>query len=89
MDSGAVAAKRAMDDKEEYDYEVTRQTDYKYELGGSPFGTTVARVSRLARALGAAREVPPMRLSRSLGCVTGALWPNCRSEAVVCTQSQR
>jgi hypothetical protein len=31
-------------DKEDYDYEVTRQCDYKYELGVSPFGTPVGRV---------------------------------------------
>ena len=54
-------------DKEEYDYEVTRQSDYKYELGVSPFGTTVARVGRLAQALGAAREVVPLRLQPLFG----------------------
>ena len=29
-------------DKDEYDYETELQCDYKYELGISPFGTTVA-----------------------------------------------
>jgi len=54
-------------DKEEYDYEVTRQSDYKYELGLSPFGTTVAHSVRLARALRSAREVIPERLRPLLG----------------------
>jgi hypothetical protein len=43
---------------------VTRQCDYKYELGVSPFGT---RVGRLAQALRAAREVIPTRLQPLLG----------------------
>ncbi len=54
-------------DKEEYDYEVTRQSDYKYEIGVSPFGTTVARVGRLAQAVRAAREVVPTRLQPFFG----------------------
>jgi len=54
-------------DKEEYDYEVTRQSDYKYELGVSPFGTTVARTGCLAQALRSAREIIPERLQRFLG----------------------
>lgn len=54
-------------DKEEYDYEVTRQSDYKYELGVSPFGITVARSSRLAEALRAAREIIPGRVQPLLG----------------------
>lgn len=54
-------------DKEEYDYEVTRQCDYKYELGVSPFGTTVGRVGRLAQALRAARELVATRLQPLLG----------------------
>lgn len=54
-------------DKEEYDYEVKRQSDSKYELGISPFGTTVARVGRLALALGDAREFVPRRMRPLLG----------------------
>src|SRR5579864_3582059 len=54
-------------DKQEYDYEATRQCDYKYELGVSPFGTTVARAGRLAQALRAAREVVPTHLRPWLG----------------------
>jgi hypothetical protein len=54
-------------DKEEYAYEVTRQSDYKYELGLSPFGTTVAHSARLARALRSAKEVIPERLRPLLG----------------------
>jgi hypothetical protein len=54
-------------DKEEYDYEVTRQCDYRYELGVSPFGTTIGRVGRLAQVLRAARGVIPTRLQPLLG----------------------
>jgi hypothetical protein len=54
-------------DKEEYDYQVIRQSDYKYELGLSPFGTTIAHSPRLANALRAAREVIPERLRPLLG----------------------
>ncbi len=54
-------------DKQEYDYEVTRQCDYKYELGVSPFGTTVGRVGRLAQSLRAVREVISTRLQPLLG----------------------
>jgi hypothetical protein len=54
-------------DKEEYDYEAGRQCDYRYELGVSPFGTTVGRVGRVAQALRAAREIVPARLRPLLG----------------------
>jgi hypothetical protein len=54
-------------DKEEYDYEAGRQSDYRYELGVSPFGTTVGRVGRVAQALRAAREIVPARLRPLLG----------------------
>ena len=53
--------------KEAYDYEVTRQSDYKYELWVSPFGTPVAPVRGLAQALRAAREIVPMRLQPFFG----------------------
>lgn len=54
-------------DKEEYDYEVKRECDYRYEVGVSPFGTTVARVGRLAQALRDARQVVPAHLRPWLG----------------------
>jgi hypothetical protein len=64
-------------DKEEYDYEVKRQCDYKYDVGVSPFGTTVARVSRFAQALRDARELVPTHLRPWLGLrdwgITGEL----------------
>ncbi len=53
-------------DKQEYDYQVTRQSDYMYELGVSPCGTAVARVGR-CHALRAAIEVIPKRLQPFLG----------------------
>jgi hypothetical protein len=62
-----LSAREKWIDKEEYDYQVTRQCDYKYELEVSPFGTTVGRAGRLAEALGAAREVVPTRLRPLLG----------------------
>ena len=54
-------------DKEGYDYEVTRQCDYKFELGVSPFWATFGRVGRLAQALRGARGVVPTRLQPLLG----------------------
>jgi len=62
-----LSAREQWIDKEEYDYEVTRQCDYKYELGVIPFGGTVGPVGRLAQALRAAREVVPTRLQPLLG----------------------
>jgi hypothetical protein len=38
-------------DKDEYDYQTNRLSDYKYELGISLFGTTALTVGRLARAM--------------------------------------
>ena len=54
-------------DKQEYDYQVTRQSDYMYELGVSPCGTTVTRVARFCHALRVATEVIPIRLQALLG----------------------
>jgi hypothetical protein len=54
-------------DKAEYDYQVNRQCDYKYEIGVSPFGTTIGGVGRLGQALQAAREVVPAYLRPLLG----------------------
>lgn len=62
-----LSAREQWVDKEEYDYQATRQSDYKYELGLSPFGTTVAHSARLAHALRAGREVIPERLRPLLG----------------------
>jgi hypothetical protein len=50
-------------DKEEYDYEVARQCDYKYEVGVSPFGT----FARPVQTLRAVREVIPTRVQPLLG----------------------
>lgn len=54
-------------DKQEYDYQVTRQCDYKYELGVSPFGSTVAHVGRLTHALRSGRKAIPERLQPLFG----------------------
>jgi hypothetical protein len=62
-----LSAKEQWIDKEEYDYQVTRQCDYKYELGVSPFWTTVGRVGRVAQAVRATRELVPTRLQPLLG----------------------
>lgn len=55
-------------DKDEYDYEINLQCDYKYELGVSPFGTSVASpVGRWTEILRVAREHVPGRLRPLLG----------------------
>jgi len=54
-------------DKNEYDYQLARQCDYRYEIGVSPFWTTVHLGGRLAKALRAAREIVPTRLQPLLG----------------------
>jgi len=55
-------------DKDEYDYQMNRQSDYKYELGISPFGTTVAPpVGRWTQTLRSARERIPVHLRPLLG----------------------
>jgi len=53
-------------DKEEYDYEVTRQTDYKYEQGEVRLGLLLPV---LAAWLG-----PWALQERSLPCVSAVLW---------------
>jgi hypothetical protein len=55
-------------DKDEYDYEIKLQCDYKYELGISPFGSSVASpAGRGTESLRAAREHVPGRLRPLLG----------------------
>ena len=54
-------------DKEEYDYQITRQCDHLYELGVSPFGTTLGRVGTLVRTMHDARELVPHGLRPLLG----------------------
>jgi hypothetical protein len=55
-------------DKDEYDYEVGLQYDYKYELGISPFGSSIASPdSRWTRILRTARERVPRHLRPLLG----------------------
>lgn len=55
-------------DKDEYDYEIDLQCDYKYELGVSPFGTSVASpVGRWTEILRVAREHVPGHLRPLLG----------------------
>jgi hypothetical protein len=55
-------------DKDEYDYQLNLQCDYKYELGISPFGISVASpASRWTQILRAARERVPEHLRPLLG----------------------
>jgi hypothetical protein len=54
-------------DKDEYDYQKNRLSDYKYELGISSFGNVASKVGRLTKAMKAAREAVPARLRRILG----------------------
>jgi hypothetical protein len=55
-------------DEYDYDYEVNLQSDYRYELGISPFGTTVAPpVGRWTQILRASRERVPEPLRPLLG----------------------
>jgi hypothetical protein len=54
-------------DKDEYDYQVNLQSDYRYELGISPFGTAAAPVGRWTQTLRAARERVPLHLRPLLG----------------------
>lgn len=54
-------------DKDEYDYQETRVSDYKYEIEISPFETVVHRTSRLTQALRAVRATVPAHLRTALG----------------------
>jgi hypothetical protein len=54
-------------DKDEYDYQANLLSDYKYELGISPFGTTTLKAGRLTQAMRAARESVPAHLRSVLG----------------------
>lgn len=54
-------------DKEEYDYEVTRQSEYKYALGVGPLPSFGNSGGRLAKTLWTAREVIPEHLRPFLG----------------------
>jgi len=55
-------------DKDEYDYQTEQQSDYKYELGISPFGTSVAApTGRWTQVLRSGRERVPVHLRPLLG----------------------
>jgi hypothetical protein len=54
-------------DKDEYDYQKNRVSDYKYELGLSPFGTISGWASRWTQALRPVSEAVPSRLRPALG----------------------
>jgi hypothetical protein len=54
-------------DKDEYDYQKNRASDYKYELGLSPFGTTNRQTSRLTQAMRAIRAAIPERIRPVVG----------------------
>jgi hypothetical protein len=54
-------------DKDEYEYQKNQVSDYKYELGFSPFGTTDRQTSRLTQAMRAIRTALPAHLRPVLG----------------------
>jgi hypothetical protein len=54
-------------DKDEYDYQQNRLSDYRYEIEVSPFGTTGRRTSRLTRSMRAVRAAVPAHLRPVLG----------------------
>jgi len=54
-------------DKEEYEYQQKRQSDYQYELQISPFATIFRRTGRFTEALRAVRAAFPARLQPVLG----------------------
>ena len=61
-------------DKDEFDYQKHLLSDYKYELGISPFATTALKVGRLTQAMTAARVVACSQ-SCALPQVTIARYP--------------
>jgi hypothetical protein len=54
-------------DKEEYEYQKSRHTDYRYEIEISPFETIFRRTGPLTQALRAVRAAFPARLRPVLG----------------------
>jgi hypothetical protein len=54
-------------DKDEYDYQQNRVSDYRYALQISPFGTYSVRTSRLVQAIRKVRSAVPERLRPMLG----------------------
>jgi hypothetical protein len=57
-----LGAKEDWIDKDEYDYQVSRQSDYRYELRVGPLWATVVRFGPWIRFVRAAREVVPDHL---------------------------
>lgn len=54
-------------DKDDYEYQDNRRSDYKYEIGISPFETVVRRTGRLTEVLCAVRAAVPAHLRPALG----------------------
>jgi hypothetical protein len=54
-------------DKDEYDYQMNRLSDYSYLLGISPFGTTTGQITRLNLAMRTVREAVPSHLRALVG----------------------
>ncbi len=54
-------------DQDEYDYQVNRLSDYQYELGVAPFGTTILNTGRFTQTMRGLREVVPRYLRPALG----------------------
>ena len=54
-------------DQDEYDYQVKRLSDYQYELGIAPFGTTILNTGRFTQTMRGLRETVPRYLRPALG----------------------
>jgi hypothetical protein len=63
----ALSPKEQWLDKDEYDYQQNRLSDYRYEFEVSPFGTTGRGTSRLTQAMRAVRAAVPAHLRPVLG----------------------
>lgn len=63
----ALSPKEQWFDKDEYDYQQNRLSDYRYALQISPFGTSSVRTSRLVQAIRKVRSAVPERLRPVLG----------------------
>src|ERR1035441_2913499 len=73
-------------DKDEYDYQKTLLSDYKYELGISPFATTALRVTRLTQSRRQRGKPFQQICGQYSECVTGARKLSCRSETIACSR---
>lgn len=54
-------------DQDEYDYQANRLSDYRYEVGVAPFGTTIVNTGRFTQTMRRVREAVPRYLRPALG----------------------